>query len=259
MQTRNIKISQISEGEHGQRFQFDEEKMAELVGSILRRGLLQALTVKPDGKGYIVVAGHRRFEACKRAGLETIRCNVARGNEAAMQEICFAENFFRDDLSPVEQAVAITKAYQGGEMSVEQLAAGFRRSIDWVMRQVAITEWPDDVLAAMHEGGVSVSAAANLALVDDESYRVFLIRNAVDNGVTAKTTAGWLQAYRASLPGEISEILENPEDEAPLIPAAPQGPCLCCSILFRVDAMSHVPLCPGCIHRIRSGDLSKSE
>lgn len=252
MQTKNIKTSKISQGPHAQRFQFDEEKMQELVGSILRRGLLQALSVRADGEGYVVVAGHRRFEACKRAGLDTIRCNVARGDDAAMSEITFAENFFRQDLSAVEQAVAIAKAYQSGDMTVQELAAGFGRSVYWIRRQVAITQWPDDVLACMHENGISVGAAANLALVDDESYRVFLIRNAVDNGVTASTTAAWLQAYRASQPAEIAEVLDGGEEEAPLMPAAPQGPCLCCSNLYRVDAMSHVPLCPGCIQRIRN-------
>lgn len=258
MQTKNIKTEFISIGDHVQRFAYNEEKMAELVGSILRRGLIQPLTVKPDGKGYIVVAGHRRFEGCKRAGLDPIPCSVARGDDAAMAEITFAENFFRDDLSPVEQAVAIAKEYQSGSMTVEQLAAGFRRSVDWIKRQVAITEWPEDVLDCMHRDGISVAAAANLALVDDDSYRHFLIRNAVDNGVTARTTAGWLQAYRASRPAEIAEVLQGDENEAPLSPAAPQGICMCCGEQHRVDAMSHVPLCPPCIQHIRGPGSRKS-
>lgn len=226
--------------------------MSELVGSIRRRGLIQAITVKPDGEGYVVVAGHRRLEACTRLGMDKIACQIARGDEAAMREITFAENFFRDDLSPVEQAVAIAKEYESGGMNVEQLAAGFRRSVDWVKRQVSICQWPEDVLEIMHRDGISVAAAANLALVDDDSYRKFLIRNAVENGVTAQTTAGWLQAYRASQPGEVAEVLEGEQEGPPLVPMAPQGVCMCCGHIKRVDAMSHVPLCPACISHIRN-------
>lgn len=200
----------------------------------------------------MVVAGHRRFEACSRAGLEEIPCQIAKGDDAAMAEITFAENFFRADLSSVEQAVAIAKQYESGDMTVEQLAAGFRRSVDWIKRQVSITQWPDDILEAMHSGKLSAAAASSLAQVDDDSYRTFLLRNAVENGVTAQTTSGWLQAYRASLPGEVAEVLDGEAEGPPLAPAAPQGVCMCCGTVNRVDAMSHVPLCPLCIAYIRT-------
>ena len=251
MQIVDIPIGKVKPGDYAQRFRLDEEKLSELVGSIRRQGLIQPVSVKEVDGEYIVVSGHRRYEACRRAGLEVIPCEVVGGEEAFVRERTFAENFFREDLSPIEQAVSISKEYEAGTMTVEQMAAGFRRSVDWVKRQIGITRWPEDVLEAIHVHGVSVAAASSLALVDDESYRRFLIRNAIENGVTARTTAGWLQAYRASQPSQIVEAVEGGKEAQPLTPAAPQGLCTCCGIMHRVDAMSHIPVCPRCIAVVR--------
>jgi ParB family chromosome partitioning protein len=236
----------------------DEERLADLVGSIQRIGLQDPVGVRVQGDEYVVVFGHRRREACGRAGLTEIPCQILSGEEAEMREACFAENFFSEDLTPLELAVAIAREYEEGTMTVEQMAAGFRRSVDWVKRQVSITHWPNDVLEAIHVHGLSIAAASNLALVDDESYRSFLLRNAVENGATARTTASWLQAFRAAQPAEVQEVLEGGESVRPLVPAAPMSPCLGCGEVKRVDSMSHCPLCPPCIAAIREARLQTS-
>jgi ParB family chromosome partitioning protein len=66
MEHKTIPVHTIQSDEHSQRIEFNEEKMQELVGSILSDGLLQPIVVKPIDGGFVVVAGHRRLEACKR-------------------------------------------------------------------------------------------------------------------------------------------------------------------------------------------------
>jgi len=257
MQTQEIEISKIEAGEHAQRFGIDEESMSELVGSVKRLGLLQPVIVRANGDGFLVVGGHRRFEACKRCGLPSVPCVLEEGNEEYLREVTFAENFFRRDLSPVELAVGIAAEVSGGRMSIEQIAVGFRRSVDWVKRQVALTTWPEDILEIVHNKSVSVMAAANLAQVDEPTYRAFLIRNAVEGGASARTTASWLAGWKMSSAGEQAEAMQEDSGEVPIVPAAPQGVCLCCRGMEPMDGMSYVPLCVSCVREMnnRSGEM----
>ena len=246
-----VETSKLRADVHGQRAAYEGPKFDELVGSIRRLGILVPLVVTAEQDHYVVVAGHRRLAAAQRIGLATVPCLARQGSEARVKEISFAENFFRLDLSPIEQAAAIKDVVDQGVMTVDQIAEGFRRSSDWVRRQVALLGWPADVLQAIHEGRISVSAGSNLALVEDANYRVFLLSHACENGATARTTAAWLQAWRSCQPASIAVEAEPDEAGRPSIPAVPQAPCIVCANIFRTDELSHVPMCSACIRELQ--------
>jgi len=249
-------IDKIKVGEHAQRIDVEDPDTVELSESIKRLGIINPLVVVRDGDRLLLVAGHRRLVAARMASLEVVPCFIRPSEKNVDAEISFAENFFRKDLSPVELAGALKDCILRETMTVKELAAGFHRSEHWVNSMVAIADWPSDVLGAIHEGGISVSAASNLAMVTDESYRLFLLRNALDSGATARTTAAWLQAWQAMQPPEAA-IQAAPVAAGPAqVPLIPQAPCLCCSQLFEVNMMSHVPVCGACIQLLRIAGAS---
>lgn len=251
-----IQIEKIQAGEHDQRLEIEDPSIAELAASIKRIGIINPLVVVDvDGELHLI-AGHRRLVAAVMAGLSFVPCIVRASEKNVDVEITFAENFFRKDLSPVELAGALKDCLLKETMTVAELAAGFHRSEHWVNSMVAIAEWPDDVLAAIHSKAISVSAASNLAVVTDEQYRIFLLRNAVEQGATARTTAAWLQAWQAMQPPEQAITSEPVAIGSPQLPAVPQAPCLCCSQLFEVNMMSHVPVCGACIQILRTVGIS---
>jgi len=248
---KEIPVADIKVGEYEQRIETDDESIVGLAASIGRVGLLYPIIVRPESDGYLLVEGHRRLAACRRLGHKTVRCDITHYAKDDEAEIAFAGNFFRKQLSPVELACAMKDCMDNEAMTVEELASGFHRSVHWVQSMMAIADWPGDVQEAIHSDRLSVSAASNLACVTDDSYRSFLVRNAVEAGATARTTASWLQAWRAMQPAEeaiTSEPVEGTRQQAPIIP---QAPCLCCSQIFPVDRMSHVPMCGECIKMIR--------
>lgn len=247
-----IPIEQVKVGEHEQRLGIDEQDIDELAASIARVGLLYPIIVRQDEDEYIVVEGHRRLLAHHKLGMPVIKCIIMQSNDGGIAEIAFAGNFFRKDLSPIELASALKDCIGKGNMDVKELAAGFHRSEHWVVSMIAIADWPDDVQEAVHCDGLSVSAAANLVCVTDERYRGFLVRNAIDGGATARTTASWLQAWRAMQPQEEAITAVPVLGGTPVVPLVPQAPCLCCSQLFEVNMMSHVPVCGACVQIIRS-------
>ncbi len=247
-----IPISRIKVGEHAQRIDEEDPDVQALAASIRRVGLINPLVVVKQGDELVLLAGHRRIAACRLAGLGAVPCFVRDTKPDADAEISFAENFFRKDLSPVELAGALKDCLLKKTMTVEELAAGFNRSEHWVQSMIAIADWPPDVLAALHEKAISVSAASNLALVTDERYRNFLLCNAAEQGATARTTAAWLQAWRAMQPAEEAVTASPVALGAPQAPMVPQAPCLCCSQLFKVNEMSHVPVCGACVQLLRT-------
>ncbi|GAH82992.1 unnamed protein product, partial [marine sediment metagenome] len=182
-----IPIKKIKVGEYDQRLGVDDEKIAELASSIARVGLLYPVIVRKDGDNYMMIEGHRRMCAHMRLGMEVIKAIVTQSGKEFTAEMAFAGNFFRSNLSPIELAAALNDCLTNEVMTIDELAAGFNKSKHWVSSMIAIAGWPADVQEAIHHEKLSVSAASNLALVTDDSYRRFLVRNAVEQGATART------------------------------------------------------------------------
>lgn len=256
-QTKIIKVSSIVVGEHEQRTEMHPEDFAELVNSIGRVGLLSPLVVTELDGVYVLVAGHRRLAAIKKLGYVEVLCMVRKPSDSVDAEITFAENFCRKPLTPIEQACAIKDCYEKGIMTVEQMAKAFHRSEAWVAAQMNIVEWPGDILTAIHNEKISVSAARNLAMIDDDAYRAFLLQTAVESGATARSTAAWLQGWHSSKSAEEAVEQKPLGPGPPQAPIIPKMPCLCCSTVLRMDQLSHVPMCQDCIRTLR--DIAKSE
>lgn len=246
----NVKLIKV--GDYEQRHAIDAEGIDDLSESIGRIGLLNPIHVCYVNNEYVLVAGHRRLAAVIKLGWEQIDCLVVKSDQNDSMEEAFAENFFRKDLSPVELACAMADCVNKGSQTIEQLSRGFHRSQEWVRRYLAIVSWPADILELVHHGKVSMSAAANLALIEDETYRTFLGEQAEVNGATARVTASWLQAWRSAIPAD--EALNRPpaagaERQRPILP---QSPCVACGSVNRTDAMSLVLICTGCLGAIRN-------
>jgi ParB family chromosome partitioning protein len=254
---REIALNLIDETDYHQRFALDEDLLAELAGSIAKLGLLVPLIVRPAGDRYRLIAGRRRKAALLRLGRETAPCVILETSEDIARQSAIADNLLREEPTPMETAVAIARAVDSGEAALHEIAAAMHRSDDWVRRQLALLDWPEDVQHVIHEGKLSVTAAANLAMVEEPQYRAYLLENAVANGATARTTAAWLQAWRAAIPYE--KAMEQPPLPATATaqPMVPQAPCIVCGAIFRTDELSHVPVCARDIQRLRRLDAPR--
>jgi len=252
----DIPINEIVVGEHEQRMDREDEGISELSSSIIRLGVILPLIVQSNDTGYRLVSGHRRLAAAKKANLKTVPCIVRSDDSTQESEVVFAENFFRKDLSPVELACAIKDTLEKKTMSVGDVAIGFHRSESWVHRMLAITTWPEDVQMVVHSGALSMSAASNLALVTDDIYRDFLLRQAVEQGATARTTAAWLQSFQSMQPPEQAITAEPVPSGHAVIPLVPQSPCYGCGRSFELNRLSHIPFCYDCIQSLRQAGVS---
>jgi len=246
-----IPIDKIRVGENALRMEFEDETLDDLRVSIRRLGILVPLLVVAVQDGYTLVAGHRRYKAAVLEGHQTVPAIVRDTAALDTKEVSFAENLFREDLTPVEVAAGLNDIIKAETMTIDELAKAVHRTKHWVTSMINMLDWPDDVLRSIHSGWLSLSAGSNLALITDDTYREFLLRNAQDGGATARTTAAWLQAWRSMAPPEQAVVTEPGPAESASVPAIPQAPCLCCMQVFRTDELAHVAVCVACITAIR--------
>ncbi len=243
----SIPITSIQVGPHRQRSEVEDEQIQELAASIRRVGVLVPLIVVRKDDSFLLVAGHRRIAAAKAAGIGEVPAIIREDNEAQAAEVSLAENFFRLDLSAVEQAAAIRECIDAEIMSIEELAKGLHRSIQWVRAQALMTTWPPEILQAIHLRQISVSAASNLALIADPQYRGFLLNHAIENGATARATAAWLNSWQLSRPPEEALTQVPVDGVVPAVAVIPQAPCLFCANVFRTDALNYMGVCGQCL------------
>jgi len=251
MESKTVPLGDLVVGEHGVRFDGCDDELVSLSESIRRLGLLSPILVEERAEGLVVVAGHRRYAACRMAGIVEVPVCIRGKEEGSLREVVFAENFHRANPSPVEIAAAIRSAIEEGNETEESVAAGFRRSVSWVRKQCEIVSWPADILDAVHARVLGVGAAGWLAQITDETYRGYLLSQGVENGLTERMAAAWVQGWRSMAP--VEEVLEM-EEEGPGVshaPVIPQAPCCLCRTPHRPSEMAYVGLCGECIELMK--------
>ena len=153
-----LPLNQIREGKHNLRRTYNPVTLAELATSIERHGVLEPVIVRPNGKGYEMVAGHRRLRATKIAKGVVIPAIVRTLTPAEALEICVVENSQREDVHPLEETdgyAALQKANK--TYTPEVLAAKIGRSVSYVYRRLQLKSL--GVAARRHFQSNAITAA----------------------------------------------------------------------------------------------------
>lgn len=144
-----------------------EAAMLELTDSVRSYGILQPLIVRENGAladgraRYTIVAGGRRFEASRRAGLAVLPVVVLETEGARTRILQLIENIHREDLAPVEQAAAVSEIYDAAEISAEELGRQLHKSGQWVRNQLTLFADPA-LLDAVREKRISSRVAVEI-------------------------------------------------------------------------------------------------
>lgn len=143
-------------------------EISELAASILEKGLLQPIIVRCIADYYQIVAGNRRYEACKSIGWRKITCHVEELNDREAFEIALVENIQRSTLSPIEEAKAFkTYISDQGWGGATQLAMKLGKSVSYITKRIALLELPEEVIVSINNSILSSSAGEELCSVKD--------------------------------------------------------------------------------------------
>ena len=150
---RQIAVDLLQRGKYQPRSHMDKEALAELAESIKQQGVVQPIVVRPIGEGrYEIVAGERRWRASQLAGLERIPALVREIPDEAAIAVALIENIQRENLNPIEEAVALQRLANEFNLTHEQVAAHVGRSRVAVSNLLRLLNLNSDVRAMLESG-----------------------------------------------------------------------------------------------------------
>lgn len=165
-----LRLSEIEPNRNQPRKEFDEAALSELADSISEHGLLQPILVRPmpDG-GYRIVAGERRWRACRMAGLSEIPAVIRELSELESAQIALVENLQREDLNPLEEAEGYGVLIETYGMTQEEAAKTVGKSRPAVANALRLLSLPESVKTLLREGKLSAGHARALLTIEDAS------------------------------------------------------------------------------------------
>lgn len=193
-----VPLAKIVPNPNQPRRDFDEEKLAELADSIKKNGLIQPIVVRKHGIGYEIIAGERRYQASKRAGLERVPVIVKDVDDAEMYRLAIIENIQRDDLNPIEEAkgyktlIAMNGVKSLGDLS--ELVSKSRSSISNIIRLLKL---PEEVQDMVSDGRLTYATARAILAIDGEERQLALAQKAVEKGMATSEVEDYVKAVKA--------------------------------------------------------------
>jgi ParB family chromosome partitioning protein len=179
---------------------FDEVALAELAASVKQYGIVQPLVVTPQGDGYYIVAGERRWRAAKLAGLKTVPALVRTAQQQERLELALLENVQRVYLSPLELAVSVERLHQQFNLTYQTIAKRLGKAETTVANTVRLLQLPEPARQALTEKEISEGHARQiLALKDQPERQEELLQLIVKNGWNVRQAERYVSSLKAGV------------------------------------------------------------
>ena len=209
-----LKISLIDPKKDQPRKYFDKEALEELANSIKENGLLQPILVREYGNGrYQIIAGERRFRACKLAELGEIPAIILDKSDKAVAEIALIENLQREDLNPVEEAMAYRSLATEYDMTQEELSQKIGKSRSAIANTVRLLDLPEEILTMVASKELSAGHARTLLAVKDPEMMLLLAQRAAEGDMSVRQLEEEVKKINKMKP----KVEEEEEEELPYV------------------------------------------
>jgi len=182
---------------------FDEQSLKELADSIQKHGVIMPIVVNDNGDGtYMIIAGERRFRACKLAGRDSIPVVIRKYSAREIKEISLIENLQREDLNPIEAATAMKQLMQEYKLTQDELAERIGKSRPAVANTLRLLNLAPDVMIMVAEGKLSAGHARTLVPLPVDAQLEFA-RDVVKGKYSVRELEKKVRAY--NIPPEMLE------------------------------------------------------
>ena len=192
-EVRIIKINTVKPNKYQPRLDFYDEGIKNLAASIKENGLIHPIVVRETNDGYEIIAGERRYRASKYLGLEEIEAIIVDKDDEESANLALIENMQREDLSAIEEAIAIQKIMQSRKMTQAEIAKqlGYRQST--IANKIRLLKLPDYIQVAVAKGEITERhARAMLKVSEDKLEEVFNV--IIQRGYNVKRTEEYIKA-----------------------------------------------------------------
>ena len=185
---QKLPIAQVKPNPNQPRTHFDESALAELAESIRENGVLQPLLVRKKGQNYEIIAGERRYQASKLAGLDEVPVIIKDVDDQKMMELALIENLQRSDLNPIEEAKGYQQLIKKSKMTQEALAKAVSKSRSSITNSLRLLDLPEEVQQFLFEGKMTAGHARAILAVPFEEQRIKLAEKVVAEQLSVRAT-----------------------------------------------------------------------
>ena len=184
-------IDRLAPNELQPRINVDEASLQELAQSIRANGVIQPILVRPVGNHFQIIAGERRWRAARLAGLAKVPVvvrNVAPGDERALLQMALVENIQREDLNPLEAALAYRRLADEFQLKQEEIAAAVGKDRASIANYLRLLKLPDEIRSEIAAGRLSMGHARALLSLPDEADQRRIGRDVIARGLSVRET-----------------------------------------------------------------------
>ena len=183
---KNLKITEVEPNRNQPRKNFNQEALEELAESIKEYGLIQPIIVTEKEGYYSIIAGERRWRACKLAGLDEIPVIVREDDEKKNNEIALIENIQREDLNPFEKALGIKNLMNTYGLTQEEVAKKLGKSRSAVANTIRVLNLEPRVLEFAKQGKLTEGHCKALLAITDPEKQYMMAVDMIERGTTVR-------------------------------------------------------------------------
>jgi ParB family transcriptional regulator, chromosome partitioning protein len=183
---RTLAIGLLQPGKYQPRTGMDADRLTELAESIKAQGVIQPIVVREIGKNtYEIIAGERRWRAAKQAGLTDVPVVLREVDDRAVIAMALIENIQREDLNPLEEALALSRLIDEFSLTHQQAAEAVGRSRAAVSNLLRLLELPEEIRKLLEDKKLEMGHARALLTLAAPAA-IALARDAADNGLSVR-------------------------------------------------------------------------
>lgn len=184
----NVDIDLIKPNEDQARKEFDETSLNELSESIKNYGIIQPIIVRKIENEYEIIAGERRWRASKEAGLKEIPCIVKDVEELEATKLSLIENLQREDLNPIEEAIAYKGLMEKYNFTQEDVSKVVGKSRPYVANSIRLLNLDEAIIKQIAEGKISSGHGRALLSIDDKKTQLKVVDDVVNKNLNVRDT-----------------------------------------------------------------------
>jgi len=242
-----VKLEDIIGPELPIRKGMDQERFDELCESIARLGLIEPIVVKKKGRKFEIVAGHRRYLACKNNEHKNMNCVLIGRKDADTEAVKFAENMVREEVHPIDEAVFMQAIMDREKIDEYELADKLGKGKSYIFERLLILQYPDILKAAFMAGQVNHSKCRELFKIKDLEGMETYLQHAIDSGASSQVIKQWVSDYNTVNRDENLERVTDTDGLGGREPKVATVVCECCKGEVELNQSRIVRACIPCI------------
>ncbi len=205
-----LDIDQLKPNPHQPRMVFDDQTLNELAQSIKETGVVQPIMVVPEEGYYKIIIGERRWRGAQKAGLKKIPVIIRNLSPEKQLEIAIIENVHREDLNPMEIALAYQRMSEELNFTQQEISEKVGKDRTSVTNYMRLLRLPKEIQDGLFSGDLSMGHAKAILAIEEPDAQLTAFRQIIDKSLSVRNAEKLVKKYKEKAP-RAQRSLEDPD------------------------------------------------